>query len=255
MKEDIYELMHFDEAKSIAIIRKNDEILALEPPFDINLSYKISTKPLNSKKKLTFDDKVGLKIYLQIRNAQYVSKSVRPLLQKLCSRPELIKGANDLQDFLEKFISEKLALDKPSPHLPLCVQIYRTLFGSPLFSNKYVMENARFLNEDVDDKNDKMLICQQILVMSKHEIFNIGKWIIPTLADIEHRWVPEERFEDIKNWAIYIDKFSAIELDPETRDKIKRIYQLSSQEAKRLKFIADGRHKVKEWQKTAPLHR
>lgn len=251
MESQTYQLRYFSEPKSIAIVTSGSKTYALEPPFLPDSALQIEAKQVKSNNPVEFDHPHGLTSYLQLRNSQFVASSVRPLLQKICARPEMIKGPHDLQDFLEEFIADKMKQSKPSPHLPLSIQVYRTLFDSELFCTRHIYENAQFLSVE----KSKQLICQQILVMSKHERFNYSKWIIPTLVDIENRWIRDEKFEELKNWSIFIERFSGIDLDPSTRDSIKRIYKLSAQEAKRLQFIADGRHKVKEWQKGAPIHR
>jgi len=250
MKLNPNDLLHFAPSNGIALIYKNSEVCALEPPFDPEVTYPVSVEPNEKKRPISFADKESLQLYLEFKNWLYVSHSTRVFLLRTSMRPELVKGPKDLAEFIMKFFDEKSQVDKLSPHLPLAIQIYRTMFGDKLSTG------------DLEDRYPGMLsnekapeIAAKIRIMSKIKAFDQQKWAIPALHEIESRWLPEERFDEITNWTIFMDKYSGLDLSEEARENIRKIFAISKKEAKRLKFIQEGRHKIKEWQKGAPIHR
>lgn len=250
MKLNKNDLLHFDPSKGIALIYDGSQVCALEPPFIAEFAYPVTVKPNEKKKPIAFADQDSLRMYLEFKNWLYVSHSARVFLLRTSMRPELIKGPDDLADFIRKFFDEKAAVDKLSPHLPLATQIYRTMFGDKLST------------PDLEERYPSMLsnekapeVAAKIRIMSKINPFDQQKWVIAALQEIESRWLPEERFDEITNWTIFMDKYSGLELSEESREDIRNIFAVSKKEAKRIKFIKEGRHKVKEWQKGAPIHR
>lgn len=244
------DLLHFDPSAGIAFVYHQDSICALEPPFDLAEAYTIHLEPNESRKVVHFDDEGSLRLYLEFKNWLYVTHTTRDFLTRTLQRPDLIRDRDDLKKHLIEFFEEKAHKDKLSPHLPMCVQIYRTLFGDKLSADNISADYPNlFGNERTPEVSAKTRI------MAGIDPFDGSRWTVPAMHEIESRWVNDNRFRDIINWTIFMNKFSGLELSEENRGRINTIMKISQKEAKRLDFIKDGRHQVKEWQKGAKLHR
>ena len=239
-------LAHYSPENGIALTRIEDNAFSIAPPYDEGSLSPLSSDLQKSKNELSFESIEALKLFLQFKNALYVAANVNPFIKKESLRPETITGLDDLKEMLESIIKCDLSDKSVSGKAPIALQLYRTIFGGEDFSRENIMSSHKdLLTWEGQESSERLLI------MAGHEKFDYVRWIIPTIVEIEHDWLPQEKFQDVQNLLLFVSKFLGLNLSKSSEKSLKQAYAKVSELARIQKFIKDGRHKVKDWQKSA----
>ena len=243
-------LVHYSPANGVALIHHDGAFFRLEPPYRSENAHRIEADLKESSKWVQFEDLDVLRVFLAFKNSLFVSVSVRDFIKKESLRPETIATAEDLQGLLTGIIKDDLKNGEIHPKTPIAMQIHQTLFHSEEFERTALLERLPSIPSWSNSES-----AEKLLIMSGHEKFDYAKWIIPSIIEIEQSWIPQEKFADLQNWILFVNKFLDLELSQKAQNSIKTAYSKTSELQRIQKFIKDGRHKVKDWQKSAKFVR